>query len=303
MIIGIAGVIGIINSIKSYKKQEEQESYTNATTALNEHLLENGLVEDSEQNVRAAAVTTKSFFNRNNESTNKPEKARLNSKESCELKTISIDSKRLKTLYEEFKAIGKDESCIGPGLHRSALGHYDTLGREWLINKMKEHGIEVYEDGACNIHGRWNWPKNTIKPTPECPAIVTGSHGDTVNGGGALDGALGAIAGLEAIVRLKELGVHMHFPIEVINFTDEEGRFGGMLGSMCLCGKLKAEDIQKMVASDGESAEDALNKHGKTIYSAQDAFYPKGSIHSYIELHIEQGPVLDNMNEKIGVVS
>ena len=151
--------------------------------------------------------------------------------------------------------------------------------------------------------------------------VVTGSHHDTVLGGGRLDGALGVLAGVECIARIKELvdegQVILKYPLEVISFTDEEGRFGGMLGSMCIAGRITdPEQIIKMQSADSVGVGELLKKvHEKAALSAAPmekeeyckkcllARYEQGSIVGYVELHIEQGPVLEQRNEQIGVVT
>ena len=191
-------------------------------------------------------------------------------------------------------------------------------GRAWLKQQMKDCGLDIYEDAALNIHGFLPVKAGASysKPTPEKQHIVTGSHHDTVIGGGHLDGALGVLAGIECLARIKELisegEIELKYPLEVIDFTDEEGRFGGMFGSMCVSGNIKgAEHIMKMKSADsGENLIDLLKKTQGSSLSSQefcqrclDTRYEKGSVAAYVELHIEQGPVLEQMKEQIGVVT
>ena len=236
-----------------------------------------------------------------------------------------INQGRFKTLLDTSSKIGlKPEK--GPGLFRLALSDDDMVGRDWLKGQMKAWGITVYEDEALNIHGVLpvDGGGKVAAPSPENPYVVTGSHHDTVIAGGRLDGALGVLAGIECIVRIKELveqgTVVLKYPLEVIDFTDEEGRFGGMLGSMCVAGKFtEAEQIAKMQSADsGEGVGELLKKvkekgappsapMKKEEYCEKclEARYDQGSIVGYVELHIEQGPVLDGAKEReqIGVVT
>ena len=99
--------------------------------------------------------------------------------------------------------------------------------------------------------------------------------------------------------RLKELDIPLKYPVEVIDFTDEEGRFGGMLGSMCITGKLKAADIEKMAAADGQMAREALELYGCSSETAANAAYEPGSVKGYVEMHIEQGTQQISLHEYI----
>ena len=230
----------------------------------------------------------------------------------------SVNVDRLRFLLDKSASIGQD-AALGEGLHRPALSALDMTGREWLKQTMADVGLEVYEDGAMNIHGRLG---ASLPST--LPAVMTGSHHDSVANGGALDGALGVIAGIEALTRIRELGYtdKLQYPLEVVNFTDEEGRFGGMLGSMCLAGKRSAEQVLKMASADGERVAHLLALHARKSTSTQPpsadeerqaseaaagASYDRNGDrirpHAFVELHIEQGPVLDLAGETIGVVS
>jgi len=215
---------------------------------------------------------------------------------------MEVNGARLEGWIQELAQIGRDGS-LGTGLFRGALSDADIQGRKWFMQKLEEHGLQCFVDGAMNIHGRYNWPSGLEKPTPDQPAVVTGSHLDTVLDGGHLDGALGVLVGLEVLVRLKELKVSTKFPLEVIDFTDEEGQFGGIFGSMCMTGKLKAPDIENMVNPGGVKLTEVLEEHGRTAKSAEQCAYQQGSVHAYVELHIEQGPVLDEAKESVAVVT
>ena len=233
------------------------------------------------------------------------------------MKYRAINEERFRRMLDQSSKIGlKPER--GPGLFRLALSEEDMKGRAWLKQQMKDCGLDIYEDAALNIHGYLPAEAGApySKPTPEKQHIVTGSHHDTVIGGGHLDGALGVLAGIECLARIKELvsegEIELKYPLEVIDFTDEEGRFGGMFGSMCVSGTIKgSEQIMKMKSADsGENLIDLLKEIQGSGQSSQDfcqrcldTRYEKGSIAAYVELHIEQGPVLEQMKEQIGVVT
>ena len=213
-----------------------------------------------------------------------------------------VDAKRLRSMLEASAQLGKEAGK--EGLHRLALSENDRLGRRWVRQMMTDAGLTVSIDGALNIHGLLAPKKQSVSNAK----VLTGSHHDTVRGGGRLDGALGVIAGIEALARIKELmdegKVDLCNPCEVINFTDEEGRYGGMFGSMCLSGTISETEIKKMRSADsGESIVEALKRFGGTdAEQALASKYDEKSVKAFVELHIEQGPKLEACGAKIGVV-
>lgn len=205
---------------------------------------------------------------------------------------FSVDSDRLKTDIETLAGIGRESDH---GIYRMAFSPGDMAGREWFKQQISAAGLQVYEDGAANIHARLGWDDATA-------SVMTGSHLDTVPGAGHLDGALGVLTGLECLRRIKEEKFSLRRPLEVVAFTDEEGRFGGMLGSQAMTGRLTPESILKAIDLNGVSLTQAMQDCG---YNAMDALYARrepDSIHAYVELHIEQGPILDQMGFSVGIV-
>jgi len=206
--------------------------------------------------------------------------------------TLKINKNRLKSDIESLAAIGRETDH---GIYRMAFSPGDLAGREWFKQQIIAAGLELYEDGAANIHGRLGWDDAT-------PSVMTGSHLDTVPGAGHLDGALGVLTGLECLRRIKEEKITLQHPLEVVAFSDEEGRFGGMLGSQAVTGKLTPESIHKAIDLQGIPLTEAMQACG---YNAMNALYARrqpDSIHAYVELHIEQGPILDQMGFSVGIV-
>jgi N-carbamoyl-L-amino-acid hydrolase len=206
--------------------------------------------------------------------------------------TFSVNAERLKQDVENLAQIGRQDDS---GIYRMAFSAGDMAGRRWFKERLEEAGLEVYEDGAANIHGRLGWDNKT-------PSVMTGSHLDTVPGAGHLDGALGVMVGLECLRRFREENIPLRYPLEVVAFSDEEGRFGGMLGSQAITGKLSPEDIHNAIDLDGVSLEEAMRQQG---YDAMQALYARrnpDSILAFLELHIEQGPILDQMGFSAGIV-
>ncbi|MDT8321226.1 MAG: Zn-dependent hydrolase [Xanthomonadales bacterium] len=205
---------------------------------------------------------------------------------------LRIDFNRLKSDVETLAAIGRAEDR---GIYRMAFSDNDMAARDWLRGRIEQAGLDCYEDEAANIHGRLQWDG-------ERPSVMTGSHIDTVPGAGHLDGALGVLCGLEALRVLNEAGEEFERPLETVAFSDEEGRFGGMFGSQALSGDISPEWIYGARDLDGQSLVEVMARQGLDAMDALSAVRAPGSLHAFVELHIEQGPVLDRDSTPIGVV-
>lgn len=189
-----------------------------------------------------------------------------------------------------------------PGeLTRTFLSQAHRNAGKVLKRWMEEAGLRAWEDSLGNVHGRVEGgPPNT-------PALVLGSHYDTVRDGGSYDGALGIIVGLSALKALVASGAVLRQPVELIAFSDEEGvRFHTtFLGSRAVTGKLNRTLLTAAIDREGVSLGQALAKNG---LDASDAALdknaaPPGSVGAYVEVHIEQGPVLEAAAVPLGVVT
>jgi beta-ureidopropionase / N-carbamoyl-L-amino-acid hydrolase len=205
---------------------------------------------------------------------------------------LRVDFERLKNDIETLSKIGRSEDL---GIYRMAFTDGDMQARKWLESRIADAGLTFYQDGAANIHGRLNW-------SDELPSVMTGSHMDTVPGAGHLDGALGVMCGLEAMRILKEYAPDLIYPLEFVAFSDEEGTFNGMFGSQALTGDISPEWIHSAKNLEGLSLVDAMKQHGLDAMQALSARRSPDSIKSFIELHIEQGPLLDAKQVTIGIV-
>jgi len=205
---------------------------------------------------------------------------------------LKVNAKRLKHRLEELASIGRQQDY---GIYRMAFSDGDMEGRNWFKQEITHAGLDIYQDGAANIHARLNW-------SDKLPSVMTGSHLDTVPGAGHLDGAMGVLVSLECLHCLREQGIRTRYPLEAVAFSDEEGRFGGMFGSQAMTGKLTPESIHNAIDLEGVSISDAMKKHGLNAMDALHARRSPESIHAFVEMHIEQGPVLDQLNFRIGVV-
>lgn len=206
----------------------------------------------------------------------------------------SINSSRLKQELEEFSQIGR--SAGKEGLYRLAFTPEEEAARAWLIKKIKQAGLSLHIDGARNISAR-------LDDGLDGPAVATGSHIDSVPGGGRLDGALGVVCGLECLRRLKECNIPLQRPLELISFTDEEARFGSMFGSKAICGQHTLAELRDMTDDYGYRLEDALHNYNSSCEAVIASTRSTRDFHSFIELHIEQGPILDQEKHSIGIVS
>lgn len=207
---------------------------------------------------------------------------------------LHIKLDRLHRDLRELAEIGKNPS--DGGLYRMAFTAADMAGKDWLEDKMREAGLETSRDGAANVSGVL--PGKDV----DAPRILVGSHLDTVPCAGTLDGTLGVLSGLESLRRLREEGVQTKRSIELIAFSDEEGRFGGMLGSQAVAGMVNPNTLNQATDLDGVHLSEAMEGLGLDPWLALEARREPESIAAYLELHIEQGPVLDAAGEQVGVV-
>jgi allantoate deiminase len=188
---------------------------------------------------------------------------------------------------EAAAAIGADPRG---GVSRFAWTPELARANEWLMERLAELGLEVELDPAGNVLGRWQEGDGT--------AVLLGSHLDTVPNGGRYDGALGVLAALDVVRRLKAEGLEPKRPLWVVSFNDEEGgRFQtGMLGSRAFCGDCDLEDWR------GRGVPEAMAEAGFDFARLAEARGLDG-VGAYIELHIEQGPVLERAGIDLGVVT
>ena len=206
--------------------------------------------------------------------------------------TLSIDAERLLGRLREFGQIGRD----GDGrLVRLAGSDADKAGRDALVLWLRDAGLEVAIDRIGNIFGIWQDGANAEKSP-----VLLGSHIDTVIGAGISDGCYGVLAGLEAIEILKAAGYAPARPIAVAAFTNEEGvRYApDMMGSLVHAGGLSVEEALATIGTDGTVLGAELERIGYAGSSEPGFLKP----HTYVELHIEQGPVLEREGVPIGAV-
>ena len=211
---------------------------------------------------------------------------------------LRVDGVRL---GQRLEALGEIGAVHGPngerGCARLALTDVDREGRDLVVSWMRDLGMDVAIDAIGNVVA------TRAGSDPAAAPVMVGSHIDTVRTGGRFDGNLGVLAGLEIVETLSQHGLTTRRPIEVAFFTDEEGaRFApDMLGSLVYVGGLAVEEALDITAADdGARLGDELARIG---YAGPTPVPAAAFPHAYVELHIEQGPVLEDEGTTIGVVT
>ncbi len=202
---------------------------------------------------------------------------------------LSVNGKRIESRIFELAKFGVDEKGRG---YRVAYTKGDIEGRAWFMELMKKAGLDPTIDAAGNIIGKRKGKNASLKP------IAFGSHIDMVPDGGNYDGTLGSISALEVIEILNENNVVTEHPLEVIIFANEEG---GTIGSKAMTSGLTKEGLQQKSQSGLTHAE-GIKALGGNPDNIQSCLRNKGDFHAWIELHIEQGGILEKEKIQVGVV-
>lgn len=201
-------------------------------------------------------------------------------------------------LEKDFNNIAQYGNLEKGGVTRLAFTPEDMKAREYLKDVMEVLGLTISIDAFGNMRGRREGREN-LSP------VIIGSHLDTVPEGGHFDGVVGVIGALEVIRVLNENNITTRRPVEVINFSCEESsRFGGAtLGSKAMAGKIGIDDLKKYKDKAGISLYEELASKGFRPDDIASAQITAGDIYAFIELHIEQGPVLENKGLSLGIVT
>lgn len=211
-----------------------------------------------------------------------------------ELTHSGVNGERLASRLDELSRIGLLDSG---GVTRPGYSAEEKEAKELVIKWMKNAGLTVTADGAGNVFGR-------LEGNTEGPSIASGSHVDSVPNGGHFDGPLGVLSALEVVESWKETGYIPEKPYEVVIFSDEEGsRFKSSLtGSRAFMGQLKPEEMDSLRDENGKSFRDVLNEYGSSAEACLKAGENRREIETFVEVHIEQGKVLERENQPVGVV-
>ncbi|MGN7398087.1 M20 family metallo-hydrolase [Peribacillus frigoritolerans] len=208
---------------------------------------------------------------------------------------MKINKERLQEHFEIISQYGKIREA---GLCRPALSSIEKEAFSVVSGWMKEAGMTVRIDNSGNLIGRLEGGNS------EGPVLMIGSHLDSQPYGGRFDGTSGVLAGVEVAMTLTEQRITPQVPIEVISFCDEESwRFKkGLFGSRGIVGKLEPEELDR-TDKDGITRRQALIDFGCDPNKLEESVYPPGAIGAFLELHIEQGPLLDVQNKPVGIVT
>ena len=203
---------------------------------------------------------------------------------------VAVNGERLKNTLERFAEYGRTPNN---GVTRLALSEEDRLARDYFCSCCRDLGMDIKIDDLGCIYA-------TLEGLEDKPPVVIGSHMDSVKKGGRFDGILGVVAGLELVRTLVEHNIKPKVPITIVNFTNEEGaRFEpSMMASGILSGKFQKDVMMKKMDVDGVTFEQALQSCG---YEG-DTSNRLTEASAFVELHIEQGPILEREAKSIGVV-
>lgn len=215
-------------------------------------------------------------------------------KKSCYERGLRMANKE--RLKQHLEMLSTFTATPNEGMTRYTYSPEDINTRHYIKETMKAYGLNVREDGLGNIFGKL---EGTLG---DAPSVLVGSHYDSVPHGGNYDGVAGVIAGLEVAALFREQGIKPAYPLEVVAMIEEEGsRFsGGLMGSRGINGVISEEDLHTIRDKDGISVVEAMEQAGldHTLPKHRD---PE-TIKAFLELHIEQGPVLEEENITIGIV-
>jgi ureidoglycolate amidohydrolase len=207
---------------------------------------------------------------------------------------ITIDSANLVRRIDELALISE---APAPVVTRVLFSEADQRGREYVRQAARDAGLTIREDAVGNIFCRW------IGSEPGLPAVGSGSHTDAIPNAGRYDGVVGVLGAFEALAALRRAGFKPRRSLEVVMFTAEEPtRFGlGCLGSRLMAGSISVAKAQALRDKDGRSLDElrAAAGYSGTLESVR---LPTGYYHSFVELHIEQGPILEAKQIPIGIV-
>ena len=204
-------------------------------------------------------------------------------------RTLRADGAQVNRALAAFDAIGRTPG----GINRVAYSDADIAGRTFTLDLFRRSGLAPHVDAAGNIVGRLEGLE------PGLPPIVIGSHVDSVTDGGNFDGPVGSFGAIEVARSLRAQGVRLRHPLEVVVWQNEEG---GTIGSKLAVGMLKASDLDA-VARSGRTLREGIALTGGRVDELDRAVRGRGSVHAYLELHIEQGGTLEREGLRIGTVT
>jgi hydantoinase/carbamoylase family amidase len=203
------------------------------------------------------------------------------------------------SLREQIEELaGFNDDPAAGGITREVYTPTYARALDWVAERMRDAGMDTRLDAFGNLWGRWSGSE------PDAPRVVTGSHVDTTLNAGKYDGVVGVLGAIDAVARLRADGFVPRRSVEVIAFAGEEPRFGtGCIGSRALVGQLGPDDLERLRDRDGVSLAQALDAAGFPPDQVPSAAIDPAEVHAFVELHIEQGAVLERGGEQVGVVT
>lgn len=209
--------------------------------------------------------------------------------------SLTIDRDRL---LLEIEALASFSDAEAPAVTRVVFTPTDLNARAWMKARCEGAGLTVREDAIGNTFARWSGSD------PNVAVVGTGSHIDAIPNAGKYDGVVGVLGGLEAIRALRQSGFRPKHSIELLIFTSEEPtRFGvGCIGSRLLSGALSPDAARKLADNEGATVDEVRHRAG-IAGELEDVRLPSGHYKAFVELHIEQGPLLERNKIPLGIVT
>lgn len=205
---------------------------------------------------------------------------------------------KVERIQRDIEELAKFNSSTEGGLTRFSLTEEDRQAREYLKKELEKLDVKVYEDNAATVFARREGTD------PDAPAIMIGSHFDSVKNGGNFDGPAGVVMALEIMRVLDENNVKLKYPVEFVGMIEEEGgRFGsGVFASRAMAGLVDYGQLEANKDKDGVSMAQALRDFGFEPEKIAEVKRNKEDVKAFIELHIEQGPILEKEDKDVGIV-
>lgn len=209
-----------------------------------------------------------------------------------------LGDRTIQRVEQDILALSKIVDETMPGYTRRPFTKWHKESREWLVREMEKCGLAVHIDAASNLVGRREGTNRDLPP------IMIGSHTDSVVGGGRFDGVIGVVAGIEIVRQLNEKNLQLAHPLLVVDFTAEEASEFGIstIGSRGMVGDLAEEDLNRQ-NEEGLTLREAFRLVGGRPEDLEKEALKEGDLALYLELHIEQGPVLEENAKELGVVT
>ncbi len=205
----------------------------------------------------------------------------------------------LERIRKDIEALSHFNATPGCGVTRFSYSKEDRQARDYLLEQFKSLDLDVSIDGVGNIRARY------LGKDSDAPIVMTGSHIDTVLNGGKFDGVAGVVGALEIVRVMHENDIRPTHSVEIVIFTEEEGSnfYSTMAGSKALTGKYGIDDLKKISNENGVSMFDVARQFGLTPENVEEHRIRPGEVKAMIELHVEQGAVLDDEKKTIGIVN